>query len=138
MDREAMMSVFRLHREAEARRDYDAVMDTFTTDCYLETVALGFGAKDGRLPERPMSGTSRRFPISPQRTRASAQVMTCSFHGGFCEAPAEATGSAFRRAGAHLLCSSRTSPPSRTNSCVGRRSTSIWRRCANRQGSPSA
>ena len=41
MDQDEMMSLFRVHREAEARRDYDAVMDTFTADCYLETVALG-------------------------------------------------------------------------------------------------
>jgi steroid delta-isomerase-like uncharacterized protein len=41
MDAEAMMTLFRIHREAEARRDFDAIMDTFTTDCYLETVPLG-------------------------------------------------------------------------------------------------
>ena len=41
MDSEAMMTLFRTHREAEARRDYDAVIDTFSEDCYLETVALG-------------------------------------------------------------------------------------------------
>jgi len=41
MNREAMTKLFLLHREAEARRDYDAVIDTFTDDCYLETVALG-------------------------------------------------------------------------------------------------
>ena len=41
MDQEAMMRCFRAHRDAEARRDYDAVIETFTPDCYLETVALG-------------------------------------------------------------------------------------------------
>jgi len=35
-----MDALFRAHRDAEARRDYDAVIDTFTDDCYLETVAL--------------------------------------------------------------------------------------------------
>lgn len=47
MDRDAMAKLFSLHREAEARRDYDAVIDTFTEDCYLETVALGLRS-DGR------------------------------------------------------------------------------------------
>ena len=41
MDADAMETLFKLHREAEARRDYDAVIDTFADDCYLETVALG-------------------------------------------------------------------------------------------------
>jgi len=36
-----MDALFRVHREAEARRDYDAVLDTFTDDCYLRTMALG-------------------------------------------------------------------------------------------------
>lgn len=51
MDSEAMMAIFRTHREAEARRDYDAVIDTFTDDCYLETVALGLRS-DGREAAR--------------------------------------------------------------------------------------
>ena len=33
-----MEQLFRTHREAEARRDYDAVIDTFTADCYLATL----------------------------------------------------------------------------------------------------
>jgi steroid delta-isomerase-like uncharacterized protein len=41
MDRDSMDRLFRQHRDAEARRDYDAVLDTFIEDCYLETVALG-------------------------------------------------------------------------------------------------
>jgi steroid delta-isomerase-like uncharacterized protein len=32
---------FREHRDAERRRDFDAVLDTFAADCYLETVPLG-------------------------------------------------------------------------------------------------
>jgi steroid delta-isomerase-like uncharacterized protein len=38
---EEMERLFRAHREAEARRDYDAVLDTFGDDCYLATAALG-------------------------------------------------------------------------------------------------
>lgn len=51
MDQQAMMRLFLVHREAEARRDYDAVIDTFTTDCYLETVALGLRS-EGREAAR--------------------------------------------------------------------------------------
>ena len=47
MDRDAMMTLFQQHRDAEARRDFDAIVDTFTTDCYLETIALGLRS-DGR------------------------------------------------------------------------------------------
>lgn len=36
-----MRAVFEQHRAAEAERDYDAVIDTFADECYLETVALG-------------------------------------------------------------------------------------------------
>jgi steroid delta-isomerase-like uncharacterized protein len=36
-----MEALFMAHREAEARRDYDAVIDTFAENCYLETIALG-------------------------------------------------------------------------------------------------
>jgi steroid delta-isomerase-like uncharacterized protein len=36
-----MDRLFRQHREAEARRDYDAILETFTEDCYLATVPLG-------------------------------------------------------------------------------------------------
>src|SRR3982751_5081793 len=41
MDPTRMQQLFQRHREAEARRDYDAVLDTFADDCYLATAALG-------------------------------------------------------------------------------------------------
>jgi len=37
-----MAELFRRHRDAERRRDFDGIMSTFTENCYLETVALGF------------------------------------------------------------------------------------------------
>jgi steroid delta-isomerase-like uncharacterized protein len=46
-----MDRLFRTHREAEARRDYDALMATFTVDCYLETIPLGHRS-DGREAAR--------------------------------------------------------------------------------------
>jgi steroid delta-isomerase-like uncharacterized protein len=41
MNPEQMEALFRAHRDAEARRDVDAILETFASDCYLETVALG-------------------------------------------------------------------------------------------------
>jgi steroid delta-isomerase-like uncharacterized protein len=36
-----MQALFEAHRDAEKRRDFGAILDTFTDDCYLETVPLG-------------------------------------------------------------------------------------------------
>lgn len=47
MDVQRMEALFRRHRKAEAVRDYDAVMDTFSDECYLETIALG-ARREGR------------------------------------------------------------------------------------------
>jgi predicted ester cyclase len=47
MDRNEMMRLFEAHREAEAARDIDAILETFVTDCFLETVPLGLRS-DGR------------------------------------------------------------------------------------------
>ena len=41
MDPARMEELFRTHRDAERRRDFDGIMRTFTHDCYLETIALG-------------------------------------------------------------------------------------------------
>jgi steroid delta-isomerase-like uncharacterized protein len=41
MTPDEMLALFRLHRDAEARRDYDAILETFADDCYLATAALG-------------------------------------------------------------------------------------------------
>jgi steroid delta-isomerase-like uncharacterized protein len=41
MTPDEMRTLFEAHREAEARRDFDAILETFAEDCYLETVALG-------------------------------------------------------------------------------------------------
>ena len=47
MDRNEMVRLFEAHREAEAARDIDAILETFVTDCFLETVPLGLRS-DGR------------------------------------------------------------------------------------------
>jgi hypothetical protein len=41
MDRSEMLRLFEAHREAEAARDIDAILETFVEDCFLETMALG-------------------------------------------------------------------------------------------------
>lgn len=41
MNAEEMRVLFEAHRDAEKRRDFDAILETFTDDCYLETVPLG-------------------------------------------------------------------------------------------------
>jgi steroid delta-isomerase-like uncharacterized protein len=41
MDAAQMERLFRSHRDAERRRDFDGIMQTFTDHCYLETIALG-------------------------------------------------------------------------------------------------
>jgi steroid delta-isomerase-like uncharacterized protein len=41
MERDQMLRLFEAHREAEAARDIDAILDTFVPDPFLETMALG-------------------------------------------------------------------------------------------------
>jgi steroid delta-isomerase-like uncharacterized protein len=62
VDRLEMEQLFRSHREAEARRDYDAIMDTFTADCYLETVALGSRSEGREAARAAYVGYFAAFP----------------------------------------------------------------------------
>jgi steroid delta-isomerase-like uncharacterized protein len=41
MHPEKMLRLFEAHREAEAARDLDAILETFVPDCFLETLPLG-------------------------------------------------------------------------------------------------
>lgn len=41
MDRSEMLGLFEAHRDAEAARDIDAILETFADECFLETMALG-------------------------------------------------------------------------------------------------
>ena len=47
-----MEALFRVHRGAEARRDYDTVIDTFAEDCYLRPCPLNCEARARRGPGR--------------------------------------------------------------------------------------
>jgi hypothetical protein len=41
MEHEEMLRLFEAHREAEAARDLDGILETFVPDPFLETMALG-------------------------------------------------------------------------------------------------
>jgi len=41
LDRSEIIRLFEAHREAEAGRDIDAILETFAKDCFLETMPLG-------------------------------------------------------------------------------------------------
>ena len=61
-----MQKLFTLHREAEERRDYDAVIDTFAEDCYLETIALGLCSRGRAAAREAYVGYFTAFPdLSP-------------------------------------------------------------------------
>lgn len=45
MEPAEMIRLFEAHREAEAARDIDAILETFVTDCFLETTPLGLRAE---------------------------------------------------------------------------------------------
>ena len=62
MDREEMIELFRLHRDAESRRDYDAIIDTFTENCYIETVALGLRSEGRAATGAAYVGYFTAFP----------------------------------------------------------------------------
>src|SRR5438552_17911830 len=51
MNQDEMLEEFMRHRDAESRRDYDAIIDTFVEDCYIETIALGLRS-EGREATR--------------------------------------------------------------------------------------
>jgi steroid delta-isomerase-like uncharacterized protein len=62
MDHIEMAELFQIHREAEARRDYDAVLDTFSADCYLETVPLGLRSEGRHAARAAYVGYFTAFP----------------------------------------------------------------------------
>ncbi len=61
-----MRELFQAHRDAEARRDYDAVIDTFSDDCYIETVALRSRSEGREAARAAYVGYFTAFPdLSP-------------------------------------------------------------------------
>jgi steroid delta-isomerase-like uncharacterized protein len=62
MDHEAMLRLFRTHREAEAARDFDAILATFVEDCFLDTVALGLRSEGRAAARAAYEGYFSAFP----------------------------------------------------------------------------
>jgi steroid delta-isomerase-like uncharacterized protein len=67
MDREEMIRVFEAHRKAEAARDFDAILATFTEDCFLETVPLGLRSEGRKAARTAYEGYFTAFPdLAPE------------------------------------------------------------------------
>ena len=66
MYRTEMLRLFEAHRDAEAARDYDAILATFVEDCFLETVALGSRSEGKEAVRGAYEGYFTAFPdLSP-------------------------------------------------------------------------
>src|SRR5688572_8446472 len=60
-----MQRLFERHRDAEAARDYDAILATFVEDCFLETHPLGLRS-EGTAVRAAYEGYFTAFPdLSP-------------------------------------------------------------------------
>ncbi len=66
MNRDDMLRLFETHREAEAARDFDAILATFAEDCFLETVPLGSRSEGRNATRAAYEGLFIAFPdLSP-------------------------------------------------------------------------
>ena len=57
-----MKRLFERHREAEAARDLDAILETFVEDCFLETVCLGLRSEGRAAARTAYEGYFTAFP----------------------------------------------------------------------------
>ena len=57
-----MHRLFQRHREAEAARDYDAILATFVEDCFLETHPLGLRSEGRAAARAAYEGYFTAFP----------------------------------------------------------------------------
>jgi steroid delta-isomerase-like uncharacterized protein len=57
-----MQRLFQRHREAEAARDYDAILATFVEDCFLETHPLGLRSEGRAAARAAYEGYFTAFP----------------------------------------------------------------------------
>jgi steroid delta-isomerase-like uncharacterized protein len=62
MSPEAMRTVFERHRDAEAARDYEAILATFVEDCFLETHPLGLRSEGRAAARAAYEGYYTAFP----------------------------------------------------------------------------
>ena len=66
MTHDEMQRLFEQHRDAEAARDYDAILATFVEDCYLETHPLGLRSVGRAATRTAYQGYFTAFPdLSP-------------------------------------------------------------------------
>jgi steroid delta-isomerase-like uncharacterized protein len=62
MSPEEMRRLFERHRDAEAARDYSAILATFVEDCFLETHALGLRSEGQAVVRAAYEGYFTAFP----------------------------------------------------------------------------
>ena len=62
MSPEEMRRLFERHRDAEAARDYDAILATFVEDCFLETHPLGLRSEGRAAARAAYEGYFTAFP----------------------------------------------------------------------------
>jgi steroid delta-isomerase-like uncharacterized protein len=62
MTTDEMNALFQAHRDAEKRRDFDAILATFTDDCYLETVPLGLRSHGKEATRQSYEAFFTAFP----------------------------------------------------------------------------
>jgi ketosteroid isomerase-like protein len=62
MTPEEMLRLFQRHRDAEAARDYDAILATFVEDCFLETHPLGLRSEGRAAARAAYEGYHTAFP----------------------------------------------------------------------------
>jgi steroid delta-isomerase-like uncharacterized protein len=67
MTPEEMQRLFERHRDAEAARDYDAILATFVEDCFLETQPLGLRSEGRAATRTAYEGYFTAFPdLAPE------------------------------------------------------------------------
>ncbi len=139
MDRDEMLRLFEAHREAEAARDIDAILETFVADPFLETIPLGLRS-EGRDAVRAAYEAQffTAFPDLAPVDEGMAFGDDVIAVWGPCAEPAGGIGSGFSlQEGAASRCPSPTSCPSARDGWPARRSTSTSPRCVSKRGSRS-
>lgn len=115
MNRKEMLRLFEAHREAEAARDIDAILETFAPDCFLETIPLGIrseGKPAVRAAYEAQFFTAFADLAPDDEGMAFAEdAVVC---GGLSAGRAGESGLAFRRGEGRSLSPSPISSHSRT------------------------
>jgi steroid delta-isomerase-like uncharacterized protein len=62
MSPDEMQRLFERHRDAEAVRDYEAILKTFVEDCFLDTVPLGLRSEGKEAARAAYEGYFTAFP----------------------------------------------------------------------------